>query len=570
MLTFLRKRRELIEKSYTVILLLMNVLSLIFGMVYLSMKGNNLFWNGYGFLLMLSLFGNIGLAAAEKIKKGLSNLYLLLSAVFMLAVLLINTVVSCTPTNKQSQSTISAVLLFSLFVLGGAIAAEKLQYIVNRQKSTQNMDNSSENNTQRMEKAVKPIINIGSIIRIIIIILLSAVLYFGLFLAINLLRVHKNGLLEVFIAEYALFFAIIFLSVGVLIRRLLNRKKYFLYHGIVLATTIFIVTVCLLPFLSIPSLLKNAEDNYTKAFNNIGEVKLDYSKELFRQQRFSLPEYFFGTPSREYQVKENVLFYQGTEGVDKGIKLYFDVYTPTTDGSKLPGGNSVLIRIHGGGWTTGDKGEYNFAQMNKYFASQGYIVFDIQYGLSNVLSWLNFTPVQEARMGDFSIDDMVRHIGLFTNYLVDHQSEYPANLKSVFISGGSAGGQLTLASGLAYVNKGYSDFLNPQITIKGVIPFYPANGLSTVFGIEGRQELVDPIALVDEKSPPCLIYQGSHDGLVDPAIAYRFRDAYLEKGNEKCAVITMPFGGHASDLYFSGYYNQVFLYYMERFLYQYK
>jgi hypothetical protein len=29
----------------------------------------------------------------------------------------------------------------------------------------------------------------------------------------------------------------------------------------------------------------------------------------------------------------------------------------------------------------------------------------------------------------------------------------------------------------------------------------------------------------------------------------------------------MPFGGHASDFYFTGYYNQIFLYYMERFIY---
>ena len=31
-------------------------------------------------------------------------------------------------------------------------------------------------------------------------------------------------------------------------------------------------------------------------------------------------------------------------------------------------------------------------------------------------------------------------------------------------------------------------------------------------------------------------------------------------------LLTMPYAGHGSDLYFSGYYNQVFLYYMERFM----
>ena len=44
----------------------------------------------------------------------------------------------------------------------------------------------------------------------------------------------------------------------------------------------------------------------------------------------------------------------------------------------LPGGNSVLIRIHGGGWKSGDKGLMNNAQMNKYYSL--HVVFDIQYG----------------------------------------------------------------------------------------------------------------------------------------------------------------------------------------------
>jgi hypothetical protein len=73
---------------------------------------------------------------------------------------------------------------------------------------------------------------------------------------------------------------------------------------------------------------------------------------------------------------------------------------PLDRGEDLPGQNSTLIRIHGGGWVSGDKGGSNMVQMNKYFAAQGYIVFDIQYGLYDsptVLIWILFSLVEDLQ-----------------------------------------------------------------------------------------------------------------------------------------------------------------------------
>ena len=119
------------------------------------------------------------------------------------------------------------------------------------------------------------------------------------------------------------------------------------------------------------------------------------------------------------------------------------IYPPITE-SVLPGQNSTIIRIHGGGWTTGNKGLDNMMQMNKYFAAQGYCVFDIQYGLNNessILASLKFiTPLNVQ--GNFSINDMVSQIGSFCQFLTVHQADYGVNLSSVFILGGVGWGQL--------------------------------------------------------------------------------------------------------------------------------
>ncbi len=548
------KNKHLLPAIYPAILLYMNAAAFFFGIIYLLRPRETFIWNIFGYLMLITLFGNIGLSVWKESPVIPGRLYLFLSAAFMSGVFILNTLVSIDPENFSSQSRIAHGLILALFGLGGIMAYQS------------HVNPIPSNNGLAEEKKTGN--SMAQIPKNIAIILLSAILYFGLYLAVNLLKVSKVGTLEPFISEYALFLAVIFLSIGVLIVQLLDKAKYYFYYSIVLTVTIFIFLVFLLPLAFLPATLKNAENDFAAAFGDEYKANPIFKGNQYRQLPFSMAEYFFGIPSNHYLLTKDVVFYEGMEGVDQGLKLAFDVYTPS-QGQQV-NGYPVLIRIHGGAWTSGDKGERNFSQMNKYYAAQGYAVFDIEYGLNDKINWLKMNPTEKSRSGNFTIDDMVRHIGLFTKYLVQHQKEYRVNLNQVFVSGGSAGGQLAMAAGLGMASGNYQKILDSQIQIRGIIPFYPANGISTVFEINGRQELVDPILLIDKSSPPCLIYQGSHDGLVDKEIAEDIRLAYLDDGNGLCAVIRMPFGGHASDLYFSGYYNQIFVYYMERFLYQYQ
>lgn len=551
MLTYLERMKIWFRMTYGSIMLTINIIANVFGIFYLLLNRNHAMWNIYGFIILIALLGNIVLAFKEK-KKWLGLLYLLFTTIGMIIIPITNTLVSIKPTNYRSQSVVSLLVIDVLIMFGAILAMLQKQ----QRKIQINWIDKS------MAKG-KRLINNGFLI------LLSLGLLSGLFFVFAILRDNREAFIEFFISTYALFFAISFLSIGVYINKS-KGKKSFVFHTVILTATTLIFMVLMLPFVSTPVLIKNAERSYINAFGDYKENTIYNQSSLFRQVRFSIPEYFYGTESGDYIVRENILYYKGTEGVDKDLELYFDVYTPKEGEGVLPGNHSVLIRIHGGGWTIGNKGAFNFAQMNKYFASKGYIVFDIQYGLYNEKKLIDLVPVEETRVGNFSIDDMVRHIGIFTTYLANHSKEYNANVNSVFISGGSAGGHLTLAAGLGMSSGNYEDLFDSRIKVKGLIPFYPANGLSSYVGINGKNEFVDPIYLVDENSPPCFIYQGSHDGLVDPSIAKRFQNGYLQKGNSKCAILTPPFGSHASDIYFSGYYNQVFLYYMERFIYQYK
>jgi dienelactone hydrolase len=218
----------------------------------------------------------------------------------------------------------------------------------------------------------------------------------------------------------------------------------------------------------------------------------------------------------------------------------------------------------------GDKGSQNYAAINKHFASQGYVVFDIQYGLNNQNPSLINTLMPNTRMGNFDIDDMVRHIGIFTTFLAENADEFNANLDSVFFTGGSAGGQLASAAALGITSGRYTDILDSRLNIRGLIPVYPANGLSPFVGIGGTPDLVDPVALIDDNSPPCLILHGTHDGIVNPMVAEIMLREYRNNSSAPCALLLMDYAAHGADIHTSGYYNQIFMYYMERFMLQFR
>ena len=94
------------------------------------------------------------------------------------------------------------------------------------------------------------------------------------------------------------------------------------------------------------------------------------------------------------------------------------------------------------------------------------------------------------------------------------------------------------------------------------MPMYPANGMPQ-FG--GDVDLIYPENVLNNSAPPCLIYQGTSD-LICPDVSRRILSRYNEEGNSKCAIIWLPLAGHSNDVYFPGYFNVPFIYYMERFL----
>jgi acetyl esterase/lipase len=280
----------------------------------------------------------------------------------------------------------------------------------------------------------------------------------------------------------------------------------------------------------------------------------------------------------------------------------FDYYSPKTGTGPFP----TIINIHGGGWAIGNKGfPENRPHVTMYLASQGYCVFDIQYGLvhfenlsigntdvNSLLAWVQSSLGREITNKSYPVKEQIIHVmGNFTNFLVSNASQYKVDLSNIYITGNSAGGHLTEC--FAGWNSTYKHvFPTENITIRGLIPFYGVSDLSSMlymandpllsgvsdpvsimeqfFGGDvsnaSFNKLISPVTMVDSSSPPILLLHGTNDELVPVEQSRQMKAAYDANSSNPAILIEFPFTGHAFDYVFNSPGGQISLYFIERFL----
>ncbi len=553
-----------------------NSVSIILGFIYLFFQNQTTLWILFGVLLLVNfLFNFVYLyftgryinedSSLRKKINILSYIYLLFSPIAVLLMNMGNMLTSVTYSNLLKNNKGSYIMVFIGF-FGLLFLCLTISLIILKHRKDADIWIETKQNAKNGQIQTEK----GKGLRIVFLVISLILLELGVLTSLSMVLGGTNsmlGFLGIGVAHFGLTWGIIFASMLViLLKNLKKTNRIIFYTAMFFGLTV--TSFSLLPTLAIPSTINQAKYNFDEAFNPVfgGNWESAISpgvEEYFLKKPYHITQYFLGAKPKDCKIFVNVLYFNGSVSsfeVDKNILLYFDAYLPPNGGIGLPGENSILIRIHGGGWSFGDKGRTNMMQMNKYFAAQGYVVFDIQYGLFNRDKSNPFTP--DYVRGDFSNEDLVRHIGNFTYFLSSHASDYGANLDSVFVSGSSAGGQLACATALGLDSGLYSDLFSPALTIRGLIPYYPANRMNDQTNV-----FQNPALLVEATSPPCLIFQGKQDGLVEPERSEDLLNSYISKGNTNCAILYMPFAGHANDFYFTSQYNQIFLYFMERFMY---
>lgn len=112
-----------------------------------------------------------------------------------------------------------------------------------------------------------------------------------------------------------------------------------------------------------------------------------------------------------------------------------DVYRPAESGDrKLP----VIVSVHGGAWTYGDKERYQFYCMN--LAQRGFAVVNFTYRL----------------MPEFKFPAQLEDTNLVFAWILENAEKYNLDVKNIFALGDSAGGHLLCLYTAICTNAGYA------------------------------------------------------------------------------------------------------------------
>jgi len=236
-----------------------------------------------------------------------------------------------------------------------------------------------------------------------------------------------------------------------------------------------------------------------------------------------------------------------------GKVLRLDVYRPVGGADGLP----VMLYLHGGAWTVGDKREQGLPMIH-FLAESGWFVVSANYRLS-----------PGATFPDHLIDAKAA-----VAWIRDHSTEYGADPSFLAVSGGSAGGHIAALLALTPNEAKYQPgFEGVDTAVQAAVPIYGVYDLTDRLGVQSqgfvpllmepivmkgflteepeRYREASPIDLVGNQAPPFLVIQGERDTLAPVEEARAFVDALRRQSAQPVIYMELPGAQHVFDLFYS-------------------
>jgi acetyl esterase/lipase len=234
--------------------------------------------------------------------------------------------------------------------------------------------------------------------------------------------------------------------------------------------------------------------------------------------------------------------------------LLLDLHLP----EKTPQPPPVVVYVHGGAWRTGDRKELPILGLLQH----GFAVASVDYRLSPVAPF----PAQ------------IHDIKAAIRYLRANAVALHIQGKSIGIAGSSAGGHLAALVGYtqdhAELEGSVGGHRNTSSQVSAIVSFYGASNLqsilgqSTEFGLGVRipalklllgdlpektpslAKLASPVAHLDAKDPPALLFHGELDPQMPPAQSVELETACQAAGLS-VELVKLPQAKHGGDAFYT-------------------
>ena len=292
--------------------------------------------------------------------------------------------------------------------------------------------------------------------------------------------------------------------------------------------------------------------------------RIDAETALMDNYTFS----FSGTDT--YSDLEEDVVYKTAEDED----LLLDVWDTKVNDENRP----VIVNIHGGGWSSGDKSEVS--SWSKWFNSKGYVVFNVEYSQNGPDMW-------QKQISD--THDVV-------NWIVERADEYHLDINRINLIGSSAGGHLALLTGYTDLKE---NSLAPRETdsdstveINSIINLYGPSDLLQLYDDTNSKEFIQPlleqlmdgqpkteeikhrylqmspIQYVNETSAPTISFVGLKDKVI-PEEQIEILHEKLDENNIYNQAYYFPYSDHSYDTNWESIANQTTRHKIEEFLSEY-
>lgn len=213
-----------------------------------------------------------------------------------------------------------------------------------------------------------------------------------------------------------------------------------------------------------------------------------------------------------------------------GTALKMDIYYPRTSNGTAP----MVMYVHGGGFTSGDKADGSGLKDIPELVARGYVVASVNYRLAPAATY----PAQ--------IEDLKCAV----RYLRANAASYGIDPNRFGAWGGSAGGTLVSLLGLTDASAGYDTGANAgqSSRVQAVVDMFgpsdftkefeggSAQLLNAVVGTSSRTsdavKRFSPVTYITKDDPPFLILHGEKDKLVPIAQSQELYDALKAAGVE--------------------------------------
>jgi acetyl esterase/lipase len=196
-------------------------------------------------------------------------------------------------------------------------------------------------------------------------------------------------------------------------------------------------------------------------------------------------------------------------------RLKLDIWAPSRPASAaLP----VVVFFYGGGWASGDRGEYGFAA--RAFAARGFVAVVPDYRL-----------VPNVRFPAF-VEDGAKAI----KWVRDHIAEFGGDPRRISVSGHSAGSYIAAMlslDGHFLADQGVDPAaIRAAALLSGPYDFYPFTEQRgrQAFGAWPRPRETQPVNFVRRDAPPMLLMHGTADRVVQPRNSKRLAAALTAAG----------------------------------------